>query len=431
MNGWRSGRVLLLLVGFGFAVHLQAGELETIDDRKFTGTVIAADNAFVVTSGSAAPQRVTLSRVRRVIFSNRAEPAPTDSASVEWHGQSVGALGIKGSFTQSNEVIHVTATGSQKRFSDGRFCAWQPLGEQGEIVAFVPAPDTLAKEGQRYRVAGIELLASLDGSGPRVSLVTEHGRNVIVQSRTSAGKERSKHIAIKGKGVWLRLVRNKLEIIPSLSLDGEAWRRLDTEIIALPDSAFATLSVCGAKSDLAINVPFSNVRVTRRSTAVAPAKPVLLTRSGSRLNGDYLGADGSVVRWAALGREWNVSLVNVSRLVFQPEATALLRRLAPDRVGALFANGEFVDGELLRSDRTRVTISSVLFGIRSFPVNDELVAVCVRGSSATVPPLQITHHDGSVLKVQELSIQPASLILREAGLGEITLPLDTIQELTR
>ncbi|NBV24134.1 MAG: hypothetical protein EBS05_19720 [Proteobacteria bacterium] len=431
MKGWFARLLVPALAWYSFTAWIPAAVIETTDGRKLIGKISAVDNAFVLTPEGAAPEQVAPAKVRRVTFSDHVESAPAPAAPVEWRGQSVGAVGVKGSFSQSNDVIQVTTTGTPKRFSDGRYCVWQPFGKQGEIVAFIPAASDVAKEGQRFRLAGIELLSNLEGTGPRVSFVYEHVGALIVQSRTSAGKEKSKHISTKGKGVWLRLVRNNLEVIPSFSRDGEAWKTLDAEIVALPDNAFAGVSVSGARAELPITVPISKVRVTSRATPAAPVKPALFTRSGSQLNGDYLGADGSVVRWAALGREWSVSLVNVSRLVFQPEATSLLKRVAAGRPGVLFANGDFVDGELLRSDRTRVTISSVLFGIRSFPVNGELIAVFVRDLPADLPPLRVTHSDGSALQAQDFSVQPAGLVLREAGLGELIFAFEALRELTR
>ena len=428
MRIFRSAVMALLLL---VALLARAGTIETLDGKLFTGTISAVDQAFVVARDGAAPEQVPFLKVRRVSFAGRAESANAPAAAVEWRGQSVGPIGVKGSFTQSNESLRITSTGTPKRYADGRVCVWQPLGRQGEIVAFVPASAEVAKEGERYRFAGIELLAGLDDAGPRVTLVSEHGKLVIVQSHSSAGKERSKRFPVGGQGVWLRLARNDLEITASLSHDGEAWKRLETEFIALPDTACAAVSVTGARTDLSITVPIAHVRVTRRETQAVPAKPLLLTSSGSVLRGDYLGTDGSVVRWAALGREWNVSRVNVARLVFQPEATALLKRVAPGRAGVLFANGDFVDGELLRSDRSRVTISSVLFGIRSFPVDGEIIAVIVRDAPKVEPRLRVTHADGSVLLAQDMSVRADGIGWRDASLGEITLPLGALHELAR
>ncbi len=423
----RFALALLLLTVPG----ARADSLDTLDGRSFTGKISTEADAFLVTRGDAATERVPLANLRRATFAGSAEPAPAASAKFEWRGQSVGPIGLRGSFTQSNEVIRITSSGTGKRLADGRFCVWQPLGRQGELTAFVPASAEVAREGQRYHLAGIELLADLGSPGPRVSFVSEHGRSVILQSRTSAGKDRSKHYPISGKGVWLRLARNDLEITASMSLDGEAWKRLETEFIALPDTAFAALSVSGARPDLEITVPITNAQVTRRETQAAPAKPLLHTRSGSALRGEYRGTDGSVVRWAALGREWNVSLVNVGRLVFQPDAASLLKRVRPGRPGALFANGDFVDGELLRSDKTRVTISSVIFGIRSFPVNGEIIAVFVRDPQSGEPKFRVTQQDGGVLLAQDLAVQAEGVMLREPSLGEIQLPLSLLRELSR
>lgn len=426
-----SRRRLSLLAALFSVVHLHAGTLETLDGKSFAGNISLANGAFLLARDGAVAESFALTSVRRVSFTERGAATVAPAQPTVWHGQSVGAVGVRGSFSQSNEVIRVTTTGTTKRFADGRFCVWQPLGKQGEITAFIPAPSEIAKEGQRYRFAAVELLASLEPVAPRVSLLVESGRTVIVQSRTSAGKERSKRFSVGGKGVWLRLVRNDFEVVAFMSADGEAWKRLETEFVALPETAHAALAVSGARTDLEISVPFACVQVTHRGAQASPAKPLLLTRLGSALRGDYLGTDGSVVRWASLGREWNVSLVNVGRLVFQPEATSLMKRIPPGRPGVLFASGDFVDGELLRSDKTRVTISSVLFGIRSFPVDGEIIAVFVRDAVAGEGKFRVTTQDGGVLLASELVVKPDGIVLRAPGLGEVQLPLAELREVTR
>jgi hypothetical protein len=277
----------------------------------------------------------------------------------------------------------------------------------------------------------LELRAQLDGAGGRYSLFVESGRSVVAQSRTADGKERTKHFTKTPRdGCWLRLTRNQVEITAALSTDGEVWKVLDTQFFALPDSAFAGLLVCGAKRDGECTVPFQQVKF-RSAAGVAPGLPQLVLRDGSGLAGKFLGTDGSVVRWAALGREWSVSLVNVSRLVLQPHAQTLMSRVRSGRVGGLLASGDFVDGELAASNPGQVRISSVLFGLRSYAAAGDVVAVYVREVAEAPLEYEARMNDGSRLHLRQLTSRDGTLTARERSLGEVTLPLAELAELRR
>ena len=138
-----------------------------------------------------------------------------------------------------------------------------------------------------------------------------------------------------------------------------------------------------------------------------------------------------MVRWLALGREWRVSLVNVSRLVLDPRGGAASARLAVDRPGALLASGDFVDGELVGGAEGRVTISSVLFGLKSYSAEGAVLAVHVRDVAEAATEFELLSADGSRLLTNQLDLRADGLAGRERNAGDFVLRAADLAELRR
>ncbi len=417
--------VFLLLLTLAAA----ADTLETLDGQSFAGRVSLAADAFVVTREGASPVRVPAAGLRRVAFDVGAV-VPRPVVTNHWHGQPVGPIPVTGSFAVSNGIFHVSSSGTGKRMADGHYFVWDKLGPQAELTVFVPPQVAARKDADKYKSAGLEMRAQLTGEGPRISLFSEGGRNVLLQTRLSDGKDKSKYFSIAQRGIWLRLTRQGMEVSGAMSTDGEAWKELGSIHAALPDSAFAGLLLCGAKREGEGTVAFQNVKFQSAGGA-PPALPQLVLRDGGVLLGRFLGADGSVVRWEALGRAWGISLVNVSRLVLQPGAQTLIKRVRAGRVGGLLVSGDFVDGELAAGPGGQVRISSVLFGLRSYAAEGELVAVFVREPLVAPLEFEARTSDGSHLHLRQLRLREGVLTAHDRSLGEVTFPLEKLAELRR
>jgi|GEM_PF-1429237 len=407
-----------------------ADTLDTLDGQSFTGRVSFAADAFVITREGASPVRVPATGLRRIAF-DRGVVVPPPVATNHWRGQPVGPIPVTGGFIVSNGVFHVSSSGTGKRMADGHYFVWDKLGPQAELTVFVPPQLSTRKDVERYKSAGLEMRAQLAGEGPRISLFSEGGRNVLLQTRLSDGKDKSRYFSIAQRGVWLRLTRQGMEVSGAMSTDGEAWKELGSIHVALPDSAFAGLLLCGAKREGECTVAFQNVKFQSASAAGPPALPQLLLRDGGVLAGRFLGADGSTIRWEAWGRVWNVAQVNVSRLVLQPGAQTLMNRVRPGRAGGLMVSGDFVDGELVAGPNGQVRLSSVLFGLRTYPAAGELVAVFVRDVVEAPLEFEARMVGGSRLHLRQLTLREGEFTARERSLGEVTLRVEDLTELRR
>lgn len=417
---------LLLL----FAVQsIRADSLDTLDGKSFSGMISVEADAFLIRQPGDATALVPLASVRHVTFTRPPAELPA-AAPATWQIASIGSVAGPGQFTETNGLMLVTTLGTVSRVDDGHHFVWQNVGDLAELTAFVPPQLTERRDGERYKSAGIEIRARLDGDGPCYRLFSEAGRSGVTQWRPAAGKEHTKQMAIPSQGVWLRLQRCGQQVTALTSEDGSRWNQVGNEMILLPEQAHFGLLLAGSKKGAGCTVAFSHVALHHAGTPpVAP--PQLLLRNGGVLAGRFLGTDGSVVRWAGLGREWNVSLVNISRLLLQPGAEARLAAKATGRPGALLASGDFVDGELVAGEPGRIAISSVLFGLRTYAAESSVLGVHLHAVDGTGGEFEVQCQDGSRLLADQVELRAEGLAGRERGAGKFLLPLTDVKELRR
>src|SRR5205085_3833633 len=109
----------------------------------------------------------------------------------------------------------------------------------------------------------------------------------------------------------------------------------------------------------------------------------------------------------------------------------LSAKLRSGHPGVLLTSGEFIEGEFKGVERGRVTISSVLLGLRSFDVNNDVIAVAIRNSMAGSRLYEITTADGSLWVAAAIDIQKENLILHEQSLGLLKIPFHDLIEVRR
>lgn len=421
--GLVSARGWLAFLSVSLTAH--ADTLATLDGKSFTGKISVESGTFVITRAGGATERVPLANVRNVAF----DRAVATTQPATWTAQSVGPVPAEGHFTHSNGVFHVTGAGTAYQVDDGHFFVQQSVGDTAQLTAFVP-PQVASRFQDKFKVAGLAVLARFDGSGPACLLLSGGSKTGLTRWRTATGKETSKSFTTGSQGIWLRLERCAQQVTAFTSEDGKTWRMVGNELLPLAEAAHFGLLVAGLKKGVPVSVAFSGVDLQHAGTPPVPL-PQLRLRDGGILSGKFLGTDGSVVRWQALGREWNVSLVNVSRLLLEPRAETQVTRLRPERPGALLANGDFVDGELLAGEPGRLRISSVLFGIRSYSAEGSVLAVHIRDVAQAGAEFEIHSADGSRLLANQLELRADGIGGRERNAGEFLLRGADVSELRR
>jgi hypothetical protein len=95
------------------------------------------------------------------------------------------------------------------------------------------------------------------------------------------------------------------------------------------------------------------------------------------------------------------------------------------------SNGDFFDGDFRGLEGRKLTISSVLYGLRTFDLDDEVLALVLQPRRLQRAPFEIETADGATLLATQLTVGDGELRFREPALGELRLPAHEILEVRR
>jgi hypothetical protein len=159
--------------------------------------------------------------------------------------------------------------------------------------------------------------------------------------------------------------------------------------------------------------------------------PGVLLRNGVFLAGSIEGASETAVRLGGRWRGRTVSLVNVARILCQPIGTNLAPRLEGARTGLVLNRGDFVEGEFRGLDQGQVTLRSILFGAQAYDTQKEAAAVLLRPPSPRPGPYEIRLSDRSILGAASLGSDTTHLLIRDAVLGVLKIPVGEVEVIQR
>jgi len=154
----------------------------------------------------------------------------------------------------------------------------------------------------------------------------------------------------------------------------------------------------------------------------------VVTWDGSFLAAPLVAGDDTALQFGGAQKDFSLSTVNAARLIFQNLSAQRAAKVEPGRSGVLLVNGDFVDGEFKGLERGRVKLSSVLFGLKFFDANYEVVAVILREPAPGAPTFRVKVSDGSVLLVKKFAITPEGLTIEDATLRGYKVPAQELVE---
>jgi hypothetical protein len=147
----------------------------------------------------------------------------------------------------------------------------------------------------------------------------------------------------------------------------------------------------------------------------------LVLKSGTLLAGKAKELDETILKFEPVGgAEEPLSALNIARVQFRSMSPQLAARIASAVPGVLLVNGDFIEGECRKFSKGRVTISSVIFGLRSFDVGSEAVAVVLRPFQSAAK-FVVRTNTGSALFAEDVYLEEATLALNEPILGTMKL----------
>ena len=183
-------------------------------------------------------------------------------------------------------------------------------------------------------------------------------------------------------------------------------------------------------------IPETNLLPSRKAPEIlSPTGPNHLLPAGVLLrNGSFVACrvesiEDESVRCSSLLKGKSIPLQEVARIVCQPLPPALTSRVSSGRPGVLLANGDFVEGAFVGMEGTRITISSVLLGLRTYDTPRQAIAVIIREADQTPPPCEIHLRDQSVLFATDVELHPGEIILADKLFAGVRVDESNIQTL--
>ena len=177
-------------------------------------------------------------------------------------------------------------------------------------------------------------------------------------------------------------------------------------------------------------LPFRKAAETLSPTGPNPLVPAgVLLRNGSFVACRVESIEQDMVQCSRLLEGKQIPLNEVARIVCQPLPRTLTARVNSSRPGVLLANGDFVEGAFSGMDGTRVTINSVLFGLRTYDTMHQILAVIIREAEGARSASEVQLRDQSILFTTEVALQPGAIVLRDKVLAGIRIDESEIERL--
>ena len=170
---------------------------------------------------------------------------------------------------------------------------------------------------------------------------------------------------------------------------------------------------------------------TAKRTAAAGVYPQVTLTSGSVLAGVIESLDASRLALRFGGGTRSFSTLQVSSVAFDWLRPELAGQLPAGRPGVLLTTGDFVDGEIRSLVAGRVTVNSVLFGIRDYAVPGEALAMTVGKVMPGTAEFTVRLRNGSRLLARSLGAQDHQLVVEESVAGRLAVALEDMVEVYR
>ena len=182
-------------------------------------------------------------------------------------------------------------------------------------------------------------------------------------------------------------------------------------------------------------VPLANLASARFEATTSPATNAayrfIVFRNGSILPARIENATATVFLLESHGAKFKASALDVAGILNQPIDPSQLPALVSGRTGVVLRNGDFIDGEFLGYDSGRVSISTVIFGIRKVDMDKDGRAVVLRAVPPNASRYYIRTIDGSAYCSKAIPSIGAGdvLVVADPLLGESRVPFNDVLEI--
>ena len=314
--------------------------------------------------------------------------------------------------------------------ADSFFFAQQRLEASGQLVARLDAFQSTNAEA----VAGIVLRDNIGESAAYAFVGYRGGTGLCFQYRQIASgmTMRTTNLTLS-LPAWLRLVRSGGAVVADVSADGLHWQNLAKGNVNLGQSVRAGMVVAAGVPGARVTASFRDPVVGARGIGYTPGVgyPRCVLRGGSVVIAPVVSADESVVRLGGGMSGGLLSALNLARIEFVPLTPELQVKVEAGRRGVLLVDGDYLDGTLRSIATNSVTLSSLLYGYRSFAVGSEAAVIQMGDVEAEEISFRVVLRNGSELKARRIEIEPGALRVESPLLGSLMVKRDDLKSLRR
>ncbi len=427
-----------------------AATVETVDGQRLAGAVRFEKGGVLISPASSKPALIPFTNLLRVDIAAMALSAPATTAKPgefpePWQVRDLQSTVIKGKsgFTNGVFTIEIPAGDLQARVRGSQFIC-QPMQGDGEVVVRVDGVESENRKKETKVTAGVMMRGAIGPWDYRVLLrVDSMGQPAMRGSTTSSGA--GGPTSIRGGSTrtgermnfpcWLKLTRGGDYFNGYYSQDGQKWTaiRRATERVRykMPETIEVGI-VAESYYAQSIKASFSHAGlgvVTQSPGEIVLARPRVFLRDGTSVSAASLILDDAGAAFEEGGRRWVVPAANLAQVHFRHVPQLHLAQLA--RPGVLLLKSDFIDGEFKGVERGKLMVSSVIFGLRSYSLADEVAVVVFRGATPAPGLFEVRTRGRGTLTATALAVEADELMATLPLVGVWRVPLAEVMEINQ
>ena len=360
-------------------------------------------------------------------LSIREEDIADESPPAAWRETDIGMTRFAGSTRHERGTFTVRSSGLNiDGQSDSFHYVYKMVRGDSEIVAEVESIQYTHPNAK----AGLMMRENLG----------EYSRNVMLALTAMSGGalqfRANEHFNTEGVALrifapqWLKLRRRGNEFSAFTSRNGRVWSLLQQVSLAMNENIYVGLAVASAQDGVLNWTTFRKVREAPKLVNEDFTPEVELV-SGSTIFGRPARADENEVVFSGAPKAVRVPTARVARIAFQPLSDDIAWKTRASRPGVWVSNGDFFDGDFRGIEGSKLNVSSVLYGQRTFDIDDEALALVLQPRRFQRTQFEVLTVDGSVLLATGLALGDGEVKLKEPALGEVRIAAFEIVELRR
>ncbi len=412
----------------------RTGIVRTLTGETYEGQIrFVPGQVRVVNATAGLMLGIDMTNVARLSFPTNGSPSTSPGPLVEavpegWQEADIGRAQIPGSTRHEGNTFTVRGSGPHiEGEADSFHYVFKPVRGDSEIVAEVVSIQYTHPNAR----AGLMMRENLNDYSRHVMLALTAMRGGLSLARTTERSITKTSTPLPAFAPhWLKLKRQGDEFTASISPNGRLWTQVEKRLLPMAENFYVGLAVASGNDTLLNWTTFSKVREAARLFN-EDHNPEVEMVSGSLFTGRPERASQSEVHFSGTPKVLRVPTDRVARLAYAPLSGEMAWKTRVSRSGVWVNTGDFFDGEFRGIENRRLTISSVLYGLRTFDIDDEVLAVVLQPRQAQSAPFEIETTDGSVLLASEVTLAEGEIRLRESALGEVRLPAFELLDLRR